>query len=116
QPQAAATYPQPQSARASSLVSVDSLSSLFVATGDARIAHLGEGGFWLPFCGVAGEQRSPLQIDAQPSFVVRQVPASFPLNQKQIVNYFAKGIDFNTILVYDCIWETLHDFAVSCVS
>ena len=37
------SYPQPQSARASSLVSVDSLSSLFVATGDARIAHLGEG-------------------------------------------------------------------------
>ena len=46
QPQAAASYPQPQSARASSLVSVDSLSSLFVATGDARIAHLGEGAFW----------------------------------------------------------------------
>ena len=43
QSQATDSYPQPQSARASSLVSVDSLSSLFVATGDARIAHLEEG-------------------------------------------------------------------------
>ena len=42
QSQATDSYPQPQSARASSLVSVDSLSSLFVATGDARIAHLEE--------------------------------------------------------------------------
>ena len=43
-PPQAAQPSVPQSARASSLVSVDSLSSLFVATGDARIAHLGEGG------------------------------------------------------------------------
>jgi len=42
-PPQAAQPSVPQSARASSLVSVDSLSSLFVATGDARIAHLGEG-------------------------------------------------------------------------
>jgi len=28
-----------------------------------------------------------------------------------IVNSFAKGIDFSTFLVYDYIWETLHDFA-----
>ena len=40
------SYPQPQSARASSLVSVDSFSSLFVATGDASFTHLPEGAFW----------------------------------------------------------------------